>query len=292
MTATRCGGHTPAAAALRHTVRDGLRERARPTVVLLHSSAASSRQWDALAALLRLDCDVHAIDLHGHGGQPPWHGERALTLQDEAALALPVMEAAGGAHLIGHSYGAAVALHLAVARPTLVRSLALYEPVVFALLDEHEPNGAAAAEVREVAQAMRRLTADGWPQAAAACFVDYWSGAMAWSRLDARQQRSITSRMPLVVQHFDAAYAAALPAQALARLCMPLLCLTGGRSTAAARRIGQLLRRGLPGGQHQTLAGAGHMGPLTHAELVNQRLLRFIGAVMPLMKLGRGVVAA
>jgi hypothetical protein len=62
---------------------------------------------------------------------------------------------------------------------------------------------------------------------------------------------------------------------------MPMLCLTGGRSTAAALRIAALLRDLLPGAQHEMLAGLGHMGPITHAPLVNDRLLRFHGGELP-----------
>ena len=109
----------------------------RETVVLLHSSAASARQWDALAERLRPRFEVHAIDLHGHGRQAPWRGDRPLSVHDEAALALPAIERAGAVHLVGHSYGAAVALHLAAARPSRVGSLALYEALPFRLLAEH-----------------------------------------------------------------------------------------------------------------------------------------------------------
>jgi pimeloyl-ACP methyl ester carboxylesterase len=37
--------------------------------------------------------------------------------------------------LVGHSYGAAVALIAALATPGRVRAMALYEPTLFALLD-------------------------------------------------------------------------------------------------------------------------------------------------------------
>jgi pimeloyl-ACP methyl ester carboxylesterase len=115
----------------------------RPAVVLLHASGSSSRQWDALAERQRPAFDVHAIDLYGHGTQDPWSGPRRVSVHDEAALALPAIERAGGAHLIGHSYGAAVAMRLAAACPSLVRSLAVYEPVVFSVLAQCEPHGAA-----------------------------------------------------------------------------------------------------------------------------------------------------
>lgn len=248
----------------------------RPTIVLLHSSGASARQWDALAARLRPAFDVHAIDLQGHGAQPRWTSPRPLSVADEIALVLPAMQRAGGAHLIGHSYGAAVALHLAALRPELVQSLAVFEPVLFSLLAERERHGAATQQVFAVVEAMRQLVAGGEPERAGEHFVDYWSGAGAWQRLTSQQQRSVTSRMPLIVQHFDALFGEHLPPARLARLVMPVLCLSGDRSTPAALRVAQLLQGLLPRADHETLPGIGHLGPITHPELVNDRLLRFL----------------
>lgn len=253
----------------------------RHTIILLHSSAASARQWDALAERLRPAFDVHAIDLHGHGRQADWGGEQALSVHDDAALALPAIERAGAVHLIGHSYGGAVAMHLAAARPSLVRSLAVYEPVLFRLLADHEPHGAAAREAFDLAAHMRALVGAGLAAAAAEHFVDYWSGAFAWAGLAPHRQAAVVSRMPVVVQHFDTLHAETLTT---ARLTMPVLCLSGERSTAAARRIAGLLRALLPGAQHETLAGLGHMGPITHAPLVNDRLLRFHGLGEPCVR--------
>lgn len=253
----------------------------RETVILLHSSAASARQWETLVERLRPGFDVHPIDLHGHGRQAPWRGDRGLTVHDDAALVLPIIERAGGAHLIGHSYGGAVALHLAAARPSLVRSLAVYEPVLFRLLADHEPLGAAAREAFDLAEVMRALVAGGQAAAAAERFVDYWSGASAWARMGPERQRAVASRISVVVQHFDALYSEPLPAARLAGLTMPVLCLAGGRSTAAALRIAALLRVLMPGAQHEMLPGLGHMGPITHASLVNDRLLRFHGIDQP-----------
>jgi pimeloyl-ACP methyl ester carboxylesterase len=250
----------------------------RPTVVLLHSSGASSRQWDLLAAALQPACDVHAIDLHGHGRQAPWLGHRALSVHDDAALALPVIERAGAAHLVGHSYGAAVALHLAAAHPTRVHSLALYEPVLFNLLATHEPGGAAAAEAFDVASDIRSRVAEGELATAAERFVGYWSGAAAWGRLAPERQRALALRMPMIAQHFDTLYREPLP---LERLTMPVLCLAGGRSTPAARRIVGLLATLLPRAQHETLDPLGHMGPMTDASLVNERLLDFLATFAP-----------
>jgi pimeloyl-ACP methyl ester carboxylesterase len=248
----------------------------RPTVVLLHASGSSSRQWDALAGLLQATFDVHAIDLHGHGRQPPWRGRRTMLLDDEVAPALPLMRRAGGAHLVGHSYGGAVALHLAATQPALVRSVAVYEPALFGLLAEREPRGAASWEVRSVAAGLRVRLQAGQAHAAAEAFIDYWSGEGSFARLGTRQRAPIVQRMPCVLQHFDALDAQPTPAARLAALAMPLLCLTGSDTTAASRRIDKLLRALLPQARHELLPDLGHMGPVTHAGSVNARWLHFL----------------
>ncbi len=252
------------------------RRGGRETVVLLHSSASSGRQWDALVRRLQTDFHVHAIDLHGHGRRPAWEDDRTLSVHDEAALALPLIERAEGAHVIGHSYGAVIAIHLAAARPRLVRSLTMFEPVLFNLLAEHEPQGAAALEVIAVAQAVYQHVGAGQLTAAAEHFVNYWSGAHAWDRLGAHHQAVIASRMPSVTRHFDAIDAASLSAAQLSRLRMPMLCLTGGKTTLAAQRIGALVQKLLPEALHETLGGLGHLGPITHAEVFNDRVLQFL----------------
>ncbi|MFO1271213.1 MAG: alpha/beta hydrolase [Rubrivivax sp.] len=253
----------------------------RETVVLLHSSAASSRQWDLLAEALQPRFDVHAIDLHGHGRQPLRGGTRPLSLHDDAALALAVLQRAGGGHLVGHSYGGAVALHLAAAHPECVESLALYEPVPFRLLADHRPEDEATREILAVGGEVQRLVGAGDADAAAAHFVDYWSGAGTWDRLGPSRRLAVSVRMPVVAMQFGTLFDEPLPPAALLRLRMPLLCLHGTRSTRAAIVLAALLRELLPEARHEALTGLGHMGPLTDAARVNERLLRFWRADIP-----------
>lgn len=251
----------------------------RDTVVLLHASGSSARQWDRLADTLRCTHDVQAIDLHGHGRRAPWSGVGPLSLHDDAALALEVLERAGGGHLVGHSYGGAVAMHLAAARPALVRSLAVYEPVLLHLLAEHAAPAPGAIEVFAVAAQIRRRAGEGDGHSAAACFVDYWSGPGTWQGLEPRQQGAIVSRMATVIAHFDTLRAEPLPPAARRQLRMPVLVLHGSRTTRAARLVAGLLEQLLPAATHVSLAGLGHMGPLTNPEPVNQQLLRFLDGV-------------
>jgi len=248
----------------------------RRTVVLLHSSASSSRQWSALAELLGARYRVHSVDLHGHGMQAAWRGDRPLTLADEMTLVEPVLREAGSVHLVGHSYGGAVALRIAESHPHAVRSLVLYEPVLFGWLFEDKPRSTEVQEVLELSGTMGQLLSRGQDHAAAALFVDYWSGASEWHRLRPERQNAIAARMRAVHPHFSAAFREPFAIARAGALRMPILYLTGEETADSTSRLGVLARRALPFAEHETLAGMGHMGPITHASGFNRRLWSFL----------------
>ena len=107
-----------------------------PSVVCLHSNASTSGQWRGLMDRLAPKFRVLAPDSYGAGKSPDWPSDRRIRLLDEVALIEPVLARAGSPlALVGHSYGAAVALIAALTDPARVRAMVLYEPTLFALLD-------------------------------------------------------------------------------------------------------------------------------------------------------------
>ena len=122
----------------------------RPIALLIHSGGFTSRQWRKLGQRLAATHDVLAPDLIGYGSEPwppgvPFHYrqdvDRLIGMLDTPNPAEP--GAIGRpADVVGHSYGALLALHIALLRPDLVRSIAVYEPVAFGVL------GPEDAEVR------------------------------------------------------------------------------------------------------------------------------------------------
>jgi pimeloyl-ACP methyl ester carboxylesterase len=102
-----------------------------PPVLALHCSLSHAGEWSALAARLT-GLRLVAADQPGHGRQPDWDGHSDLHAQAvrEAAAMAAVLGAP--VDVIGHSFGATVALRLALEQPELVRRLVLVEPVLFA----------------------------------------------------------------------------------------------------------------------------------------------------------------
>src|SRR4051812_10947873 len=104
--------------------KSGADQRAR--VIALHCSGAGASQWHHFAAAIGDDYEVLTPEHYGSESSGAWTGEHAFTLADEAARTLDLIDAGSGrVHLVGHSYGGGVALHIALARPHKVASMAL-----------------------------------------------------------------------------------------------------------------------------------------------------------------------
>lgn len=248
-----------------------------PGVVCLHANASSSSQWRGLMDALAPRFHVLAADSFGAGKGPPWPAGRTLQLRDEVALLEPVFARAGDPFvLVGHSYGAAVALVAAITRPQRVRALALYEPTLFALLDaEHPPPNEAEGIRGAVAGAAAALDA-GAPDRAAGCFIDFWMGKGAWQRTPEARRAPIAASVGNVRGWAHALFTEPTPLEAFARLDIPVLYMMGKDSPASSRGVARLLTRALPRVEVLEFAGLGHMGPVTHPAIVNEAIVRFL----------------
>lgn len=68
---------------------------------------------------------IFAPDSYGSGKSPEWASDREIALRNEVEVIEPVMAQAGSPlTLVGHSYGAALALVAALAKPARIRELA------------------------------------------------------------------------------------------------------------------------------------------------------------------------
>lgn len=110
-------------------------------LVLVHGSASDYRTWRSqrhvFAALYHVV--AYSRRYHWPNAAIPAGADYSMTehLDDLEAL-LHVLQT-GPAHVVGHSYGAFVALLLAMRQPSLVRTLVLAEPPVLTLFVSNTP---------------------------------------------------------------------------------------------------------------------------------------------------------
>jgi len=252
-----------------------------PGVVCMHSNASTSGQWSALMERLGPDVHVLAVDSYGAGKSPEWPSDRVIALRDEVALIEPVLARAGTPLiLVGHSYGAAVALIAALDRPARVRGLALYEPTLFSVIDADRPPPNDTDGIRNAVAAAAAALDAGDRDAAAEHFIDYWMGAGSWRATPEKRRPAIAASVANVRRWKHALVTEPTPLAAFAALDVPVLYMTGGRSTASAKGVARLLCATLPRVETLEFADAGHMGPITHAGPVNDAIAQFIARLL------------
>ena len=132
---------------------------------MIHCSLGRHEMLLPIAQGLAQRCTL--FDLPGHGRSADWDGVtdcHSLVTDIAAGLAAPA------SHLIGHSFGATVALRLAVEHPDLVSRLTLIEPVFFSAAKDEPEYPAHLAGFAPYLAAMAR----GDRTAAARAFTDVW----------------------------------------------------------------------------------------------------------------------
>jgi pimeloyl-ACP methyl ester carboxylesterase len=246
-------------------------------VVCLHANASSSGQWRGLLDRLATTFHAFAPDSYDAGRSPAWGSDRVIRLQDEVSLIEPVLQAAGSPlRLVGHSYGGAIALMTALANPSSIRSLVLYEPTLFSLIDADRGVPNDADGIREVVAASATALDQYDRNRAAEIFVDYWTDEGSWRRTPPQRQAPIAAAITNVRRWGHALFTEPTPLKSFRSLTMPVLYMVGARSTQSALGVARLLTATLPRVEVMTFEQLGHMGPVTHPDAVNAAIEQFL----------------
>jgi len=247
-----------------------------PAVACLHANASTSGQWHELMELLSPRFYVVAPDLYGSGRSPSWPSKRVIRLKDEAALIAPALARAGAPlALVGHSYGAALALIVALANPGRIRALILFEPILLSLLDPRM-TFADGEDIRPMLSDAAAALDAGNANAAAERFIDYWLGNGAFRAMPESRQAPIAASVMNLRRWVFAVTTEPTPLTALRTLDVPVLCMHGARTRAPARSVTRLIASALPRAELVEMDGIGHMGPVTHPARVNEAIARFL----------------
>jgi pimeloyl-ACP methyl ester carboxylesterase len=247
-----------------------------PSIITLHASGMSSRQWARFVRDASPRYRVFSADLLGVGRTALGDAPYSLAREAEALLAL-IDRMDGPVSLLAHSFGGLVAMEAAVRAPTKIKSMALFEPVIVVLAREAE-SPEARAQIAAINTLMARDVRDGYAHWLEG-FIDWWNGPGFFQTLPVPTRDQYLATAHEAHRQARVVPTSTLTVEALRHLSIPTLFLTGTSSPATARESAQIAADAMPHGRIQRVEGAGHMAPLTHGSIVNSAVLAFFDAV-------------
>jgi pimeloyl-ACP methyl ester carboxylesterase len=238
-------------------------------VVFLHSTGTGPILFHGVPpSVLGGRAAIHPAHL-GYPPGPAIPRGTHVSVQDDVAALLRRLPAEPRLHLVGHSYGAVVALLAAKELAPRVRSMFLYEPVLFSALGDDVQDPEVAKELHSFDRHPWFLADEtrGGGREWMEIFVDYWNQPGTWGGFPDAMQESLLAlgwKMFLEVRSCFA------PMTSLSSFMLPgaVTLAYGDRSPAASRAMARGLAAGRDNVRLVALPGVGHMAPLTDPDRV------------------------
>jgi pimeloyl-ACP methyl ester carboxylesterase len=263
----------------------------RSSVVALHCSLGSGRQWSKLAEQLGRHHQFIAPDISGYGSNT-CALDLPLTLAEEVrCLSDHLNDATGPIHLVGHSYGGAIAFKIATDSSVAhrVRSLTLIEPVLPTMLCESDADRRLHTRFAQLARDVSEDLWNGSVLEAIDKFIEFWNGSGPQDPVSATARLRMIERADKLAFDFSAALAEENVTIAAASIRVPTLLFSGGTSPYFTQRIVRRLAAIVEGAEVRHLPEAGHMLALSHAAAINPAIAKHIARADELAGLSLGL---
>ena len=240
-------------------------------VVMLHGLAMRPDSWIGLRRHLANRFHTSAPDLDVHAtGRPDMNGIAGELTERIAGDGTP-------RHLVGHDFGAVLAMKIAARHPDRVASLTLIEPLaVNAIAAERHVAGQILQDVRATVANMHSCLAEGDAWTAMHRLTDMINGSGTWERTSMLHRRILANQAGTASGQLAALAADQMCPEDLSGIVCPTRLICGGATSRPLRQIADGLRHSIPFAQAATIAGAGHFPHLSDPHLVDPMVADFL----------------
>jgi pimeloyl-ACP methyl ester carboxylesterase len=248
-------------------------------VVFAHGAVGDHRFWEPQREAFAKEHRFVAITHRYHGtGAWPDEGQSYSPKTHAADLAAFITALkAGPVHLVGLSYGGALAAMVASTEPHLVRTLTLAEPALFSLLADTEDGKPVLEEWTRDAAAIGAALKEGDAVRATKQLVEVVTGhpAERFDELPAPLRHIVLDNARTLPPLFAAA-PETLPCAALSGIKAPTLVIRGERTPRLFVKTNERVVRCIPGSRAVVVPDASHGMSFDNPSGFNQAVLAFI----------------
>lgn len=254
--------------------RDEFAKTSNLPVVLLHGTAMEPSSWTGLNEHIGPRLSVTAPDLSTYTSAL----RHAPSLDEIAeAVAEDILDPWQPVHLVGHDFGAVIAMKIAATLPGKVASLTLIEPTAFnALYPVDEAAWQIPRDVVATVKKMQALLDEGDAAGAMQSYVDLVNGSGAWERTTQSHRSFLAGRARQAMFDLRAIAADQMTPTDLAGIVCPVLLICGGRTLPILRKVASELHHSVPFVREEKIEGAGHFPHLTDPHLVDPMIVEFL----------------
>jgi len=247
-----------------------------PPVVLVHGSVSDYREWSNQLAPLARHYRVIAYSRRYHWPNVPPGKDADASVERQADDLAAIIQTMGiaPAHIVGHSYGGAVALNLALRHPELVRTLMLAEPGISGVLGDTSENDAVSKESQAVRAEMKEAFASGDAER----IIRTYAARVApgeFEKAPPEVRQMLLANVPAFQLDFTSRRSP-FTCDDARRVAVPVLILSGDRSPMGLQRIAEAAARCIKAARLVRIPQATHWMQHDHAQAFNDAVLAFL----------------
>lgn len=250
-------------------------------IVFVHGGLGDQRSWEPVREEIAKKYRFVAVTLRYYGAGP-WKDDgrdfSVATHADDLAKVISSLNA-GPVHLVGYSYGGAVATTAALKNWSLVRSLTVYEPALIPVLPAESEGGKAAREDRtkSVGSAITAAKAGDFIQAAR-LFIEgvFQLPPGGFDRLPQATQTRVLENARVMPLMLAAIQRHTMTCDMLRNFTHPTLVMRGEKTQAYYVLINNAVGKCLPGAQEVVLQNVNHNGPVRDPAAFTAAVLEFL----------------
>lgn len=252
-------------------------------VVFLHSTGTGPAMWlraTRVLTSLHPDAKAHVLANLGYPPGPSIGAPTVTCLEDELEHLQAQLSPLEGRtfDVVAHSYGAFLALKLLPRLEARIRSLYVWEPVLFGALSVHaertnNPSCTPLTEEPWLVDDPTRGGTEPWLR----LFVDYWNGRGSFDSMPAQARAQQLTLGWKMFQEVRTTSLDPAPFESY-RVNVPFTLAVGALSPRASRTMSEEVRTQNPRARFVAHEGLGHMAPLTRPRAVLESVVEHLRA--------------